>query len=181
MLWLCFAGFGGAVTWALYSLGYLNWNEIMRLDNTGTTIFILFVFAIGFVFSLSNIIWLEKLTSLEYPALVKQAAQIELDFETRGAKMAYVLWLLPILGFVGTLIGVMIMSYALGSKISLEKDPIKIVLAIQQAIGGISTAAFTSVVGMITAAFLALLHTICRLWYLKLIVNKIGSASHENT
>jgi len=153
----------------------------MRLDNTGTTIFILFVFAIGFVFSLSNIIWLEKLTSLEYPALVKQAAQIELDFETRGAKMAYVLWLLPILGFVGTLIGVMIMSYALGSKISLEKDPIKIVLAIQQAIGGISTAAFTSVVGMITAAFLALLHTICRLWYLKLIVNKIGSASHENT
>lgn len=182
MTWLFFFGLGICLLFVGYAEEFVSFKEIMKLDNTGTTIFIIFVFLIGFLFSIADIIWLQKLISKGPDSLARKTTSIELKFEAKEVKTNYILWLLPVLGFVGTLIGVMIIAMILGQKISGEADLAKITSYIQEAIGGVTTAAFTSIVGMLTSAFLMVLNRIIRLGYIKLVVGRAGKDSgHENT
>lgn len=174
-IWLFFFGLFVSILAELTHIGLLTINNIMSLDNTGTTLFIIFVFLTGIAFSISNIVWLTRLATKTDNELVESADSIELSFQYRQTIMGYIIGYLPILGFLGTLIGFMIIATIFETKIAGETDLIKIVSHIQDSVGGIKTAAFTSIVGLVTSwSCLLLLDVVYKLGYMRLVVAKVN-------
>ena len=176
MLWLFFFGLMACVLFVGYADGFITFKEIMRMDNTGTTISIIMYYLVGISFNISNMIWLQKLSSHDAETLFRYEYKIEGSYKKRNNIMYYFLGVLPVLGFIGTLIGFMLIATIFEHNIFGETDTTKIVGHILLSIGGIKTAAFTSIVGMISSwIVLAPMDLIYRNGFIELIVEKINS------
>ena len=176
IMWLSFFGLVSSLLFTGYTDGFISLQEIMRLDYTGTTVFIILYYIIGICFNISNIIWLHKISLSNAETLLRLENKIQGSYTKRKNIMYYFLGVLPVLGFIGTLIGFMLIATLFEHNIIGESDVTKIVGHILQSVGGIKTAAFTSIVGMIASwIILAPLDLIYRNGYIELIVEKVNS------
>ncbi|MBI2021207.1 hypothetical protein HYS99_01695 [Candidatus Giovannonibacteria bacterium] len=179
-IWLFFFGLFALLLSELRQINLLTLDTLLALDSTGTTLFIIVVFIIGLTFSIGNIVWLTRLILKDREALLNSVHDIELSFECRQILMSYINGYLPILGFLGTLIGFMLIATIFEHKIVGETDLAKIIGYIQESVGGIKTAAFTSIIGMLTSwSCLMLLNTVFRLGYMRMIVRELN-VEHNN-
>ncbi|MBI2042448.1 MAG: MotA/TolQ/ExbB proton channel family protein [Candidatus Nealsonbacteria bacterium] len=160
-LWLFFSGlFLVGMAGALVS-GY--WQKIPELDKTYISFLIILVFMIGWAFSLIDIIWITKLIS-SY-----RSADFEMIVARKEERSYFFSRTLVALGFMGTLVGILMVTISLGTLLSSEEEIAVIRVYIQGALGGMSTAFLTTIIGLVGSVFLELLHLIFKSTCLNLL------------
>lgn len=163
-LWLFFSGLLLAAIVGATLLGY--WQKIPELDRTYISFGIILVFIIGWIFSLIDIIWITKFVS-------NGKSQRPADFETMIAKKeersGFFSRLLVSLGFAGTLVGLLFVTISLGSLISAEQEIESIRTNVQGALGGMSAAFLTTIIGLGGSIFIELFHLIFKNIYFNLL------------
>jgi len=161
IIWLFFSGLYASILFVLYSQGY--WSKMLEYDNTGFSVLIFILFFIGWIYCIRDIAWLQKLIS--GGDLKPDESRVE--FEIRDTITLFIIRTLVALGFLGTLIGFLIMMLSLVEITSTVKDSAKLSEHFQQALGGVGTAGLTTIVGMAGSTILGTLHLIFRVGYLR--------------
>jgi hypothetical protein len=165
-LWLFFSGLGVLSLGFLVLFGYLP--QILEIDRTGFSLLIIFVFWVGWLFSFLNIAWLVKIDLREQEI----SDQIEVNFEKRETIASYIIRTLIALGFIGTLLGMLIITTSLGNIIAVEGEPTKLSMHVQKALQGMGTAFLTTIIGATGSTFIELLHLVFRNGYLKIALRQ---------
>jgi hypothetical protein len=176
-IWLFFFGLECWFLALIYLAGYdLAW--LMQADQTGFSVFILFVFFVGCAFAFRNMLWLNGIYGI-----MQNDNNIAGGFETRGSVLYYIISSLPALGFLGTVVGVYIITENFDYALKSVTETAKLIGYLQDLVGGMKTAVVTTIIGISSGLLLALLHIVFYAGYVNFISfhGKRRTGSDENT
>jgi hypothetical protein len=175
-LWLFFSGLLIVGTIAAGVLGY--WSKVPEFDRTYISVGIFFVFLAAWIFSLQDIRWITKLTSRD-DIPETEHFQIEVNFAKKDKITHYFLFALPALGFMGTLVGIMFGLSSASQALAAETVSGDLRPHILGILSNISTASFTTIVGLAGLIFLELFHLLFWNAYLNLLLKLKGRQDED--